>query len=193
MVRVGCHDCEGCFDCCTGMGDSILLDPYDVYRICRAKEVSFEQLLDDKVELHVEDGLIIPNLKMSAEEKCGFLDLNGRCSIHKFRPGICRLFPLGRQYTEVDVKYFLLKDACPAANKTKMKVEKWLDTPNLKAYEAYLVAWHNLKKKLSAELMQSEDETYKKQTSTLFLQLFYMKPYGDDFFTEFYERKSLLG
>lgn len=193
MVRVGCHDCEGCFDCCTGMGDTVLLDPYDVYRICKAQSVHFEQLLADKVDMHVEDGLIIPNLKMNSEEKCGFLNEEGRCSIHAARPGICRLFPLGRQYSEMDVKYFLLKDACPAANKTKMKVEKWLDTPNLKEYEEFLVAWHNLKKKLSAELMESTDETYQKQISTLFLQLFYMKPYGDDFFTEFYERKNLLG
>ena len=32
MVKVGCDDCRGCSACCHGMGNSIVLDPYDVYR-----------------------------------------------------------------------------------------------------------------------------------------------------------------
>ena len=27
MVKVDCHDCEGCSACCQGMGNSIILDP----------------------------------------------------------------------------------------------------------------------------------------------------------------------
>ena len=29
MVKADCQDCKGCWDCCTEMGDSILLDPLD--------------------------------------------------------------------------------------------------------------------------------------------------------------------
>ena len=32
MVKAGCDDCRGCSACCHGMGNSIVLDPYDVYR-----------------------------------------------------------------------------------------------------------------------------------------------------------------
>ena len=35
MVRMGCNDCDGCHKCCTGMGDSIILDPYDVYELVK--------------------------------------------------------------------------------------------------------------------------------------------------------------
>ncbi len=35
MVKADCQDCKGCHDCCTGMGDSVLLDPYDVCRLSR--------------------------------------------------------------------------------------------------------------------------------------------------------------
>ena len=31
MVKAGCDDCRGCSACCHGMGNSIVLDPYDVY------------------------------------------------------------------------------------------------------------------------------------------------------------------
>ena len=33
MVKVDCHDCEGCSACCQGMGNSILLDPMDLWRL----------------------------------------------------------------------------------------------------------------------------------------------------------------
>ena len=97
LVKADCGDCEGCHACCTGMGSSIVLDPLDIVRICRGTGAAFETLLAGKIELNVVDGIILPNLKMAgAEDGCGFLTEEGRCGIHPFRPGICRLFPLGR-------------------------------------------------------------------------------------------------
>ena len=111
MAKVGCHNCEGCHDCCTGMGDTILLDPYDVYRLSRGLGKTVEELMQGHIELHMEEGLILPNLKMTESTKeCTFLNKEGRCSIHEYRPGICRLFPLGRNYEKEHVNYFILKD-----------------------------------------------------------------------------------
>ena len=91
MVRAGCGGCRGCSACCSGMGNSIILDPLDVFRLTLGLGLPFEALLEDKIELNVVDGVILPNLKMSAEsETCAFLDKAGRCSIHALRPGICR-------------------------------------------------------------------------------------------------------
>lgn len=73
------------------------MDPLDVHRICTYFRIPFEALLADHVELNVVDGMILPNLKMVGEdEHCIFLNQEGRCGIHKIRPGFCRLFPLGR-------------------------------------------------------------------------------------------------
>ena len=38
LVKVGCDDCRGCSACCHGMGDSIVLDPMDVYRLEKSWE-----------------------------------------------------------------------------------------------------------------------------------------------------------
>ena len=101
MVKVGCDDCRGCSACCRGMGSSIVLDPYDVFRLEMGLGLSFEGLLAEAVELNLVDGIILPNLKMSGEgEACTFLNEEGRCRIHPFRPGICRMFPLGRIYED---------------------------------------------------------------------------------------------
>ena len=69
----------------------------------------FNSLMDRYVELGMVDGLIIPNLRLSGDgESCSFLNAEGRCSIHTFRPGICRLFPLGRIYEENGFKIIVL-------------------------------------------------------------------------------------
>ena len=35
MAKISCHDCQGCSSCCQDMGESIWLDPYDVYQLTR--------------------------------------------------------------------------------------------------------------------------------------------------------------
>ena len=44
MVKADCGDCKGCSACCQGMGESIILDPYDVYRLTKGLNLSFEAL-----------------------------------------------------------------------------------------------------------------------------------------------------
>ena len=108
MVKADCQDCKGCSACCRGMGQSIILDPLDVYHLTTGLNTTFDQLLEQAIELNVFDGVILPNLKMTNDGgSCYFLNEEGRCKIHPFRPGICRLFPLGRVYEENGFKYFL--------------------------------------------------------------------------------------
>lgn len=106
MARVGCGGCEGCSDCCRNTGDSIILDPLDMYCLTIWLHKSFEDMIEKEIEIRMTDGMILPNIMEYDEEHpekpegCPFLDGNGRCSIYAFRPGFCRLFPLGRYYVD---------------------------------------------------------------------------------------------
>ena len=97
LVKVGCSDC-GCGTCCQNMGTSIILDPYDIWQLQAGLGKGFAELMaEGRIELNMQDGLILPNLKLAGEgESCTFLNAEGRCSIHSFRPGFCS-FPLGRE------------------------------------------------------------------------------------------------
>ena len=118
------------------MGDSIVLDPYDMWQLTSHLKTGFGGLFEKYIGLHVEDGLILPNLKQDGEEeKCAFLNDEGRCDIHTFRPGICRLFPLGRIYDESGFHYIHQIYECPQKDKTKVKIKKWLGISDLKKYE----------------------------------------------------------
>lgn len=198
MVKIGCNDCMGCHDCCQGMGESIVLDPYDIWQLETHLHLALPELIQDKIELHVTDGLILPHMKMQGNlERCVFLNEKGRCNIHPFRPGLCRLFPLGRNYEEGRLSYFLLEDACPNGN-MKVKVKKWLDIPNNKSYEKFLVAWHELRKELLKQITDRltdvsgtdlhADERMK-QMNMRFLHIFFEETYTEgDFYPQFENR-----
>ena len=194
MVKAGCDGCKGCSDCCRGMGNSIVLDPYDIFRMTSGLGCTFEELLENKVELNVVDGIILPNLKMAeAEECCGFLNGEGRCEIHSLRPGMCRIFPLGRYYENRSFQYFLQIHECKKEPKTKVKVQKWIDTPESKRNEAFIIDWHYFLKDLSDRLDGEMDENYQKTVNLYLLKSFYQTPYEKtrDFYEQFYERLEI--
>ena len=161
MAKLGCGECDGCSDCCRGMGQSIVLDPYDIYQLQKVTKQNFAQLMQEFIELHVLDGLILPSIKMQDDtDACGFLDENGRCSIHADRPGLCRLFPLGRNYNEKGLRYFLLEDACRKQNRTKIKIKKWLEVNALPQYEKFLIEWHDFRKQMQEKMIDSQSDAY---------------------------------
>ena len=190
MVKVGCQDCAGCSACCRGMGNSIVLDPLDVYRLSQHFHQSFEELLTDKIELSLEGGLILPHMRMdAATESCVFLNEEGRCSIHAMRPGLCRIFPLGRYYEGDTVHYILQTGECKKENRTKEKVKKWIATADIKQNERFLLDWHVLLGRLEVIVQQAE-EAVRKELVMYVLTVFYVRPYDltQDFYAQFFER-----
>lgn len=202
MVKAGCDDCKGCSSCCQGMGTSIVLDPYDCYRLTTGLNQTMEQLLTGNVELNVVDGIILPNLKMATvqgREQCGFLNQEGRCTIHGMRPGICRIFPLGRVYEKDSFQYILQVNECPKPNKTKVKVSKWIDTPQQNENKQFIITWHYFIKEMSRSAKALANEAQVRQLSMVILKMFYLTPYqqDQDFYAQFEQRlaavKNMLG
>ena len=192
MARTDCHDCQGCSACCHGMGNSIILDPMDIWRLYRGTGMDFSELVNSGyVELGIADGMILPNLKMTEEsDACRFLDPDGRCSVHRYRPGICRMFPLGRYYEEGGFRYFLQIHECRKKNRSKIKIKKWLGIPNIREYEGYIRMWHGFLE-ICEEGLTELDEQNARTLRIYVLRIFFQKSYeGDEkeFYQEFRER-----
>lgn len=212
MVKIGCADCSGCSDCCRQVDDTIILDPYDIYQLEKGLGVSFDTMLSGNpetdtqpeavdnaairitepvIELGHADGLLLPHLKLSkASGGCSFLNSDGRCMIHGFRPGFCRLYPLGRIYEDGGFSYFIQINECPYPNKTKVKIKKWLGIDNLHLYEAFVLKWHDILEKERSELADMIDTSERSRYIVAFLKQFYQMPYDTDadFYEQFEER-----
>ena len=195
MARLHTDKCMGCGKCCRGMGDSIHLDPYDLFQLCKNLHTTADELIRrGAIAFHTQEGLTLPHLAMSQEtDACTFLGENGLCSIHTFRPGICRLFPLGRNY-DADTRsfqYFIVEDGCDIPGKAKVKISKWLGVDKLPAYEKYISEWHyfikDVQKKFAPDPITGavSDPEYLKQLSLFILKVFFLAPY--DYEGSFYE------
>ncbi len=199
MVKTDCRGCGGCFSCCQGMGSSVVLDPFDIFSMTGYLSKSFEQLLNEALELNVVDGIILPNIRMKKEDGCCvFLTSEGRCGIHKARPGFCRLFPLGRIYEDRSFRYFLQVYECPKPDKSKIKIKKWLDIENFRQYERFTADWHYYLKELQELAMGTEGAegaALVKKLSMDILQRFFIQPYDrdTDFYTQVYARMEQAG
>lgn len=196
MVKADCHGCKNCHLCCTGMGESIVLDPYDAWRLQKGTGKGLQELLGEgKLELHVVDGCILPNLAMNGpDEACSFLNEEGRCSVHGYRPGICRLFPLGRYYENGDFTYFLQTGECAEQNRSKVKVEKWIDTPGLKRNHKFVRDWHYFLNAVEEAVTGREDSEFAKGINMAVLTAFYFLQADTEeaFYALFEERREAL-
>ena len=191
MVKVSANGCKDCSQCCRIIGESIILDPYDVYELTTHMGVTMQELLVEKLELHVVDGLIMPNIKTQNDKGgCGFLNEESRCGIHSFRPGFCRMFPLGRYYENNSFHYILQVNECPCTHLEDIQVAKWLGIPEIKKYEQYIIDWHYYIRHLQQCIKEGMKEDTVKQLNMYLLQLFFFLAYDstEDFYTQFYRR-----
>ena len=170
LAKLGCGDCAGCSKCCHGMGESIILDPYDIYSLTTNLETTFSELIKDKLSLSVADMIILPHLNLkAADEGCLFLDENGRCS------------------------YFLQVNECAKQNRTKVKIKKWLSIPNLSQYESYINTWHYFLKNMKAFLEEQNNDEMAKKINLYILKIFFEEPYNnEDFYTQFENRMQRM-
>ena len=146
MARLGCSDCAGCSECCKDRAGIIVLDPWDVRELKKSLNYSFEGLLENAlIELSVIDGVVLPGLCTKKDrDECVFLDQNGRCSVHRARPGICRMFPLARLYHEDgSFSYFIQEGECVKPTGVKIKISKWLGYKDVRAYETFVRKYHD--------------------------------------------------
>lgn len=136
--------CVACGKCCHNRteGATILVSPYDMYRIVKhQKPENPQEFIDKHFEFYIghDSGLLLANLKskdiFGGDNICTFLkkrDGQYRCSVHAYKPSACRLFPLGRVALEDnELRYLLQKDvSCnshiPEDQRDEHTLKEWM-------------------------------------------------------------------
>lgn len=203
LVPVGCSGCEGCSDCCRHTGDTIILDPRDMYLLQTGTGRTFEEMIERQIEIRLVDGLILPNLMQHHEghpggegelrqDCCPFLSGAGRCTIHPYRPGFCRLYPMGRYFTEDGFRYIVQKNECIEREKTPVLLRDWLDIEDLPRYESFVSDWHSFRKRVENTLTFLTENS-RSSVARYILQLFFVHPYLTemDFYPQYEARMEI--
>ena len=110
-------------------------------------------------------------------------------------PGCVVYFRLAESMREAESATFLQMDACQKPGRSKVKVGKWLDTPQMERYERFLMDWHGLRKQLEKQVKDGIGEQEAKTINMFLLNLFFIKPYEpeQDFYEQYEERRAMAG
>ena len=163
--------CKQCGKCCINRKD-ILLNAQDIFRLCKELQIKPEELIEIYGESYIGDDSRLPIVRLLPRgpiERCRFLE-NRKCSVHKAKPTVCAIFPLGRFIVKPDrddakIEYFFTHPDCNDGGETHT-VQKWLDEFGIPMDDPFYKAWGKIflqagvcvrkaEKKLPEVVMQS--------------------------------------
>jgi len=172
-MKIGLDDtfkfhCTQCGLCCVNRED-ILLNPLDIYKMSKELGLTPTQFFGQYCETYIGDTSRMPIIRLrpvGEERRCPLLK-NHKCSVHKVKPIVCALYPLGR-YMEVqkddyseqgigrsEVKYLLQPIDCGDDSQTHT-VREWLTDFDIKLEDEMFVRWHQTVAKVSQTVQELE-------------------------------------
>ena len=142
-------ECKMCGRCCRNREEPILITGADIYRIAKALGTTMMDVVTNKTVGYIGGTSHIPVLvlKERLDGSCSLLR-NGRCMVHRDKPAVCALFPLGRfgDLSDNSFHYFVNPGSCQTG-KSDGKVwtlQEWLDEFNICESEKLTAAWNRL-------------------------------------------------
>lgn len=101
-------DCRMCGHCCEGEG-GIILSERDALRLAAGLGVSVPEAL----AAHAETVGGKNRLRVGPDGFCVFFTQGSGCSIHAFKPDVCRAWPFFKGNLIDDVSWEMIQDYCP--------------------------------------------------------------------------------
>ena len=168
--------CKGCGKCCYNRED-ILLTTRDLYNIAKYFGRSLNDILDRYCETYTGEHSRLPivRLRPSGTEKVCPLLRDKKCIVHKSKPVVCALFPLGRAIDmrdsdggvkppdQIEPVYFLQPIDCGTKDR-KHTVREWLNQFGLPVVDEFYVLWTETTTYISKFLREFEKRSVTPKT-----------------------------
>lgn len=169
--------CTQCGKCCINRED-ILLTPRDVYNIAKELDLTPDKMVAQYCETYIGDSSRVPIVRLrprGSVKRCPLLK-DRKCSVHKVKPTVCAMFPIGRcivvdpehygkePFKASQTEFIFTNPGCGDDSETHT-VREWLGEFGIPLDDAFFVEWqtsiaqigsilHSLEKRISIELMQ---------------------------------------
>ena len=169
QVSIGLDDtfqfqCDQCGKCCINRED-IVLNAMDVYRLSKELGLEPPAMIDAYGEIFIDTNTGLPTVRLRPRgsiKRCLFLESH-RCSVHKAKPAVCALFPLGRyvlflegkdgepDLNKGEIRYIFNPPHCGSEGET-YTVREWLGNFGILPDDPFFLSWSKTVAQLSVEL-----------------------------------------
>ena len=143
--------CTMCGKCCINRED-ILLTPRDMYNLAKELNMTPHEVMNTYCETYIGSDSRMPVVRLKPQgeiRRCPLLK-DRKCSVHKAKPTVCALFPIGRgiagekgsihALTTKDIRYFLTNSGCGDDSETHT-VREWQDEFGLPVEDESFIEW----------------------------------------------------
>ena len=174
--------CDQCGKCCTNRED-IILSPMDIFKMAKDLKMTPVEFYHEYCVFNIGEHTRMPIVRLASEGKdthCVLLK-NHRCSVHKVKPAVCAMFPLGRYMSfekddynaeSIDtskVKYLLQPPECGDESETHT-VREWLSGFDIKLEDEAFVQWQKAISRFSSKFKELE----KKQDMLTMMEIWFV-------------------
>ena len=210
-LRIGVDEpfkfhCTTCGKCCFHRED-ILLNPKDVYNIAKELGLTPQVMIEQYGETYIGGDSRMPIVRLKPRgsvQRCPLLK-NRKCSVHKNKPAVCAMFPIGRclkmdekevkDITTDDILYIFQNPGC-GDDKETHTVREWLESFGMSVKDVFFIEWQKTVTELclifrKAEKMLSHD-TMEKVWLSAYVALYLRYNINTDFLPQFEENSQNL-
>ena len=162
--------CDQCGKCCTHRED-IILSPMDIFKMAKELKMTPVEFYHEYCVFNIGEHTRMPIVRLASEGKdthCVLLK-NHRCSVHKVKPAVCAMFPLGRYMSfekddynaeSIDTskeKYLLQPPECGDESEIHT-VREWLSGFDIKLEDEAFVQWQKAISRFSNKFKELEKQ-----------------------------------
>lgn len=158
-LQIGVDDpfkfhCTMCGKCCYHRED-ILINPKDVYNISKELGMTPQEMVEQYCETYIGGDSRMPIVRLKPRgsvQRCPLLK-NHKCSVHKAKPAVCAMFPIGRclkmdetggkDITIEDIQYIFQNPGCGDEQETHT-VREWLESFGMSVEDEFFIEWQKV-------------------------------------------------
>jgi uncharacterized protein len=148
--------CNQCGKCCINRED-ILLNPKDLYNISKELGLAPQDTVAQYCEVYLGENSRIPVVRLKPRgsiKRCPLLK-DRKCSVHKAKPTVCALFPLGRSIKleagksdpdaieRAGIQYIINPIECGDRSEDHT-VREWVESFGIPVHDRDFLAWQKV-------------------------------------------------
>lgn len=145
--------CTMCGKCCINRED-ILLTPRDIYNMSKELGIKTKELFETYCETYVGNDSRMPIVRLKPRgsiKRCPLMK-DRKCSVHKAKPAVCAMFPIGRclmfegdknpsEEISADQIQYIFNDPGCGDNAETHTVREWLGEFGISLEDEFFIKW----------------------------------------------------